>query len=229
MASPHDRTPTTAQLAVDGIKDYIRSNGLKPGDTMPTETELCAELGFSRSSVREAIRTLVALDIVEVRHGRGTFVSQARLSALVQGLIFRASLDSEGQFETLRYVVETRRAMDLSIGEEAARALDDATFEQLTELVDAMDAKREHNFADEDRQFHRVLLSVIDNPIIRELNDAFWQVHMEVIPLRGIAKPRDLGRTVRAHRAILEALRAGDMDAYRAAVNEHYQPLLEEL
>ncbi|MBK4145968.1 GntR family transcriptional regulator [Corynebacterium macginleyi] len=227
------RTPpsSTTQQAVEGIKRFIRDNSLSPGDTMPTEAELCAELGFSRSSVREAMRTLATLDIVEVRHGTGTFVSNASLTSLVQGLIFRATLDADENLETLRYVVETRQAMDLAIGREIARKLDTPTYEQLQALVTAMGEKQANaeNFADEDRRFHHILLSNIDNLIIRELYDALWQVHMNVIPLRQIQAPRDLIKTVQAHQDIINALRDNNLDAYKAAVYLHYEPILESL
>ena len=64
------RRSTTA----DQIKQLILTRGLRPGDPLPTEAELCDILEVSRSSVREAIRTLSTLDIVDVRHGHGTYV-----------------------------------------------------------------------------------------------------------------------------------------------------------
>ena len=61
-------TPMTqSSTAIAEIKNYILAKGLHPGDALPTESQLCTDLGVSRSSVREAVRTLVALDIVEVR------------------------------------------------------------------------------------------------------------------------------------------------------------------
>ena len=63
MASP----TTQAEATMAEIKNYILRSGLQMGDALPTESQLCTDLGVSRSSVREAVRTLVALDIVEVR------------------------------------------------------------------------------------------------------------------------------------------------------------------
>ena len=61
-------SPTTqAETTMTAIKDFILRTGLQTGDALPTESQLCTDLGVSRSSVREAVRTLVALDIVEVR------------------------------------------------------------------------------------------------------------------------------------------------------------------
>ena len=73
--------------AAAALKELIIERGLHPGDPMPTEAELMAELGVSRPTIREAVRTLVALDIPEVRHGTGPFVGQLSLRprAIVAG------------------------------------------------------------------------------------------------------------------------------------------------
>ncbi|MBB1585870.1 MAG: FadR family transcriptional regulator [Propionibacterium sp.] len=68
---------TRATETVERIKQFITTSGLQAGDCLPSESDLCDSLGVSRSSVREAVRTLSTLDIVEVQHGRGTFVGNA--------------------------------------------------------------------------------------------------------------------------------------------------------
>src|SRR5699024_7557803 len=103
--------------ATEAIKELILAEGLRPGDPMPTESSLCERLGISRSSVREAIRTLSSLDIVEVRHGHGTFVGGLSLAPLVHGLNFRARSDAHEDLRTLREVLEVRIALDLSVAE----------------------------------------------------------------------------------------------------------------
>src|SRR5690606_5758741 len=84
------------------IKGLILRSGLKPGDPIPTEAELCQVLGVSRSSVREAVRTLATLDIVEVRHGHGTVVGQMSLAPLVETLVFRGVLSPGADLDALR-------------------------------------------------------------------------------------------------------------------------------
>ena len=83
--------------AADEIKKLILTRNLKPGDLLPTEPELCETLDVSRSSVREAIRTLATLDIVDVRHGHGTYVGAMSLDPMVEALVFRGVLSPDQQ------------------------------------------------------------------------------------------------------------------------------------
>ena len=95
-ASLNEALTTQAATTINAIKDYILQTHLKPGDPLPTEAQLCADLGVSRSSVREAVRTLVALDIVQVRHGHGMFVGQVSMRPMIESLVQVRSSDGRG-------------------------------------------------------------------------------------------------------------------------------------
>lgn len=219
--------PNAATLAANGITDYIKQHQLNPGDPLPTEARLCEALNLSRSSVREAVRTLASLDIVEVRHGHGTFVGTLSLSPLVQGLVLRTTIDSANSFAHLREVVEVRIGLDLSMASELCRAFTPDDAEHLLALVDDMHDKHAsgQSFAEQDRAYHQRLNSLISNSLIRELCDAFWQIHMDVLPLMKVQMPGDIEKTIEAHAAIVHALQAGDQQRYRDKVLEHYAPL----
>ncbi|VEH06264.1 GntR family transcriptional regulator [Corynebacterium kutscheri] len=116
------RKATAAAKAFDGIVDYIRVKRLNPGDLLPAEQELCEIIGCSRSSIREAMRTLASLDIVEVRHGHGTYVSKMSLDPLIQGLILRVLLSTDSSLTALLDIVDLRAAIDHSLAEELAEA-----------------------------------------------------------------------------------------------------------
>ncbi len=221
--------PRKAQWStVEAIKGVILDRRLGPGDPLPTEAELCATLGVSRSSVREAMRTLASLDIVEVRHGRGTFVGRLSLSPLVSGLVFRSLLNAGGGFTSLREVVDFRIALDLGIAEELVELHRGRQHPELEELVEGMRQRtaRGESFAEEDQAFHTGLLAEIDNTLVRQLVGALWEVHTEVVPLLGIPQAEEIEHTVEAHAHMLTALEDGDIEAYREAVAEHYRPLI---
>lgn len=221
------RSKRAGGSVVGRIQDLILAEGLAPGDSMPTETALCERLEISRSSVREAMRTLVSLDIVEVRHGHGTFVGQLSLSPLVDGLLFRARLNDGNDLRALREVVEVRIALDLSVAEQLVEHYRGTANPELTGLVDEMRrlASQGEAFASVDAAFHGALLAPLPNGLLTQLAQAFWEIHTTAVPLLRIAPAEGILDTVNAHQAMLNALEAGDAAAYREAVIEHYRPL----
>lgn len=221
------RTKGAGSSAVERIQELILAEGLVPGDPMPTESALCERLETSRSSVREAMRTLASLDIVEVRHGHGTFVGQLSLAPLVNGLLFRARLDDGNDLRALREVVELRIAIDLSVADQLVDIYCGTVNPELESLVEEMRmlAAQGEPFPQADAAFHSTLFAGLPNGLVRQLAQAFWEIHTTAVPMLGLAPAEDILDTVEAHRAMLVALEAGDADAYRAAVHEHYRPL----
>ncbi|SPT53834.1 L-lactate utilization operon repressor [Actinomyces bovis] len=224
--------PTTqSSTAMAAIKDYIIKENLGPGDPLPTESQLCTKLGVSRSSVREAVRTLVALDIVDVRHGHGMFVGQVSMRPMVESLVFRGRLNPGDDFQALRDVVQVRELLDHALAPEVVAAWKGREEPVLDQVVAEMTslAATGSLFTEQDRTFHSMLLAPLENHLFRNLTDAFWSVHTLTVPLLGASTPENINRTALAHAQMLAAARAGDLDAYRAAVHEHYLPLKQVL
>lgn len=115
---------------------HSATNGLRPGDCLPGESDLCDSLGVSRSSLREAVRTLSTLEIVEVQDGRGTFVGNATLRPLVETLAFHMNMLSGKHQHALREVVEVRRGIDLGEAKQVCFTLRGTGDEELHQLVD---------------------------------------------------------------------------------------------
>lgn len=217
--------------ATEAIQELILAEGLRPGDPMPTEVELSTRLGAGRSTIREAIRTLSTLDIVEVRHGHGTYVGTLSLAPLVDGLVFRSRFDASENFRTLREVLQTRVALDLAVAEDLAVEFKGKQTPLLDELVETMTikAKAGESFAEEDRKFHLILMERVGNHLFGELVESFWRVQTEAQPHLGVAPGSDIIKTAKAHGTMLAAARAGDAEAYRKAVLDHYAPLTRAL
>lgn len=225
------REPLRLRQSIDAVKELIISRGLKPGDPLPTEAQLAELLDVSRANLREAIRTLATLDIIEVRHGTGMFVGEMSLRPLVEGLTFKGVVLPGRDFETLRHVVEVRLALDLAIAPQVVAHLTGQEASELSTVCREMAIKgeRKENFATEDREFHLQIASLIGNELYRQLVAAFWDVYTLVGPRLGVPTPRDMDDTVRAHQDMLDAARAGNLEAYREAVEAHYAPLLRVL
>src|SRR5699024_1228858 len=213
--------------ATEAIQELILAEGLRPGDPMPTEVELSTRLGAGRSTIREAIRTLYTLDIVEVRHGHGTYVGGLSLDPLVNGLVFRSRFDASENFRTLSEVLQTRIALDLAVADDLVAQFKGQQTPLLDELVEKMTTKANvgESFAEEDRHFHLVLMKHVGNRLFGELVESFWRVQAEVQPHLGVAPGSDIIETAKAHGTMIAAARAGDAGAYRQAVLDHYAPL----
>ncbi|WP_420176142.1 FadR/GntR family transcriptional regulator [Luteococcus sp. OSA5] len=225
------RTQATESVR-ERIKQYIVDHNLTPGASMPTELVLCEELGVSRSSIREAIRQLDALDIVDVQHGRGTFVGKVSLAPLVDSVTFRCTIDQRGAAQVLREIVDVRRALDAGQASAVVNALSQGHHQSLHDLADAMIAKSGagQEFSVEDRLFHTRLLDLTTgNVLARNLIAAFWDIHTHVIAEVDMPRPDELHQTAKAHKDMVEAAERGDEAAYLEAVNAHYAPLLNIL
>lgn len=210
----------------EAIKSYILQHGLGPGDPLPTEAELCSELGVSRSSVREALRKLEALSIVAVRQGRGTFVGDMSLMPMVETLILSTSISGGSSTASLANVVALRKYLDIGMAHDVVSACEGKKHKDLHAVIDIMveKAQRHERFLEEDSLFHTGILEIIHNEVATQLVSALWLAHMVVVPI--LEEDRDdLLLTALAHRSILESAEAGDIDGYREAISAHYRPL----
>lgn len=210
-----------------GIKDYILVHQLKPGDPLPTEAELCEAIGASRSSVREAVKTLSALDIVDVRHGHGTYVGRMSLAGLVESLAFRGLLSSEDDHLVLGQVVEVRQTLEQGLAAQMTSLVDDEQLRRLRSLATGMAeaAERGEDYLELDREFHLLLMEPLGNDLIQQLTGAFWEVQSIVTPTLGAEHRSALTLTAALHMAIVEAVEARDPAALREAVARHYDPI----
>lgn len=213
-------------LIVRDLKDHIREHGLRPGDALPSEAYLCEQFSCSRSALREAVRTLVALDIVEVRHGYGTFVAGMSLDPFINALVFRTVLNAADSVDALWQVIDARELLDHCLGGELIEVFTGRDAEELAALVRELGGhgRPGHAFDAAERDFHRALLARARNPLIRELGDAFRRIQAEAQRVLDLTLPVEVGEVSRAHARIVAALSAADPAAYREAVSSHYTP-----
>lgn len=215
-----------ATATVEAIEQYMLEQQLKPGDPLPTEAALCEQLGVSRSSVREALQQLQALDIVSVRQGRGAAVGEMSLRPLVRTLVLRSSLQGNG-LAPLREVVATRKILDLGLAREVVMAFAGRPHPELHAVVDKMVAAAEkgERFLDEDIEFHTGMLRELNNELVEQLTSSMWLVHMAAMPHLPEAGTESMLQTATAHREMLAAAESGDALGYLSAVEHHYAPL----
>lgn len=210
----------------DEISGLILSRGLKSGDPLPTETELVETLGVSRNSIREALKALQALDIVEIRHGYGTYVGRLSLDPLADGLTFRALHDIGRDLRSMEEILEVREALEGALIRRVAATVPEEDLAALDEVTKRMStrARAGETFAEEDREFHEVLYRSLNNALVTQLLRAFWDVFHRVNHRLGVTDP-DPMQTVRRHRAIVTALRKRDVARSERAMVEHFRNL----
>lgn len=215
---------------IERIKTYILEKNLRPGDLLPTENELIAAIGASRTSIREAIKNLSALDIVEVRHGHGSYVGRMSMNALVESLAFRGLLSTGTDGKVMTDLVNIRQMLEQGLSPLMIDTLDEVELANLRELAVRMRrlAMEGQPYVEEDRAFHIRLMNAIGNNLVSQLTEAFWQVQARVAPTLKV-EPADWLRTAEAHEAIVDAIAARDLERLQHAFATHYDPIRETI
>ncbi|QUX24950.1 MULTISPECIES: FadR/GntR family transcriptional regulator [Nocardiopsis] len=214
-----DRTPVT-QRAVERIKKMIASGEVGPGQRLPTERDLAARLDISRSSMREAIRSLTTLGVLEARHGAGVYVTALRPADLLETFSVLAEV-SRG--DTLLEVLQVRRMIEpAATALAAARATDD-DLRRIGTLLDRIDGApaTEAETVTADLDFHQAIVASTGNATLAAVSQG---LSSRTFNARVWAGHREAGFTDELredHRRIHEALLARDPDAARAAATVH--------
>ena len=147
--------------AITKIKDLIVEGEFAPGDRLPKETELAERLGLSRSSLREAVRALSLVGVLDARQGDGTYVTSLEPELLLAGTSFLGDLVTG---PTLLELCEVRRILEPAATALATPRLREEDFEALEESLERMDdADSTQAFIDADVDFHRVIVSACGN------------------------------------------------------------------
>ncbi|WP_328871274.1 FadR family transcriptional regulator [Streptomyces sp. NBC_00287] len=206
------------------VVQLILDRRLAPGAPLPTEAELMADLKVSRNSVREALKALQALDIVEIRHGYGTYVGHASMTPLVDGLTFRALARHAHDTGALAEILQVREVLEEGLIRRVATTLTEAELDRLEGVVARMDAAGRAGlpFDELDREFHELLYASLGNALVPQLLGAFWTVFRRVSGELGRPDQPAPEVTVRRHRDIVDALRARDIEGAQRAMAVHF-------
>lgn len=209
---------------IDGIKHMILEGELRPGERLPVEKVLAETLGVSRGSLREGVRALSILGVLDTRQGDGTYVTSLDVSRLLAPMGFVVDLQGEGR---AGHVHAMRRLLECEAARLAATRITDDALDRAEALL--AEAERildktpdEHERVIEiDIAFHRVIADHTDNPLLvgmiealasRTVRDRLWRSLRE----EGVDR-----RTHDEHVAILRALRDRDPEAARVRMANH--------
>ncbi|MFF7364521.1 FCD domain-containing protein [Streptomyces sp. NPDC008125] len=205
--------------AIEKIKGMIVSGALRPGDRLPKESELAADLGLSRNSLREAVRALSLIRILDVRQGDGTYVTSLDPQLLLEALSFVVDFHRD---DTVLEFLAVRRILEPAATAMAASRIGD---EELDALAAELDALGEEPSVEElvaaDLRFHRGIVQASGNTVLCSLLDGLSGPTTRARVWRGLTQEDALSRTLQEHRAILAALRDRDPEAARSWATVH--------
>ena len=224
LAADNSPTFTTSGNKVDevveSVLEGIRTGQLVAGDRIPTESELCKTTGISRTSVREALKRLEALTIVQIRRGDGTYISQPEDISYTMSMIFKMLLENVTWEEVLEY----REMLDFIVMRSAIAHATEQDVEQLRECHTKLEelsknTDKDHN--DEgyalDLEFHRIMAKSTRNRIIEDLYLSSYDIFGKIV-LENYRAGQTLDRTCVQHARMLEAIERRDtmLAAYAA-------------
>ncbi|MBN1146023.1 MAG: FadR family transcriptional regulator [Anaerolineales bacterium] len=201
------------------IKQYILDHDLKPGDPLPPEGQLVEDLGVGRSSVREAVKSLQSLGIIEVRQGNGLFVRELNFDPMLEIFTFGMRFDTRTVVELL----QIRIWLEAAVIGDAVKHIGKREIKQLEAVLgrwELRDQSRE-DFFRLDEEFHRILYSVLENETLMRLFDVFWVSFwgLEIDAIRD----SDPSAELESHRQLLAAVKTGDTDLARAQLLRHFE------
>lgn len=216
------RSGTATAAVVAHLEDVIFGGERDAGDALPSENELSAELGVSRLTVREAIRTLQARGLVEVSHGRRPVVAHPNAAPLHDFFSSAVRRDARGLLELL----DVRLAVEVHTAELAARH---ATRADISGLEAALHAMRdatddEHAFNAADIRFHAAIAAASGNRMLSLLVEGMEQPLQagRMHSVRGyLTGASDLRELVGPHEQIYEAIAARDAAEAAATMRRH--------
>jgi GntR family transcriptional repressor for pyruvate dehydrogenase complex len=206
------------EAVVEEIRQSIVSGEYAPGEFLPPQSELAAELDVGRSTVREAIQVLSTLGLTDSRPGKGTWVREDALRRVAHPVL----LDSElGDLKTMA-MYEARSVIEIGVTELASQRAAAGEVEEIWGALRAMEAALDDDerFVEADLEFHTAVAKASHNVLLYQ----FYQVSRGLLSetIAELIRPQEAKlASIRTQRAIAEAIEQGDIDAAREAAGEH--------
>jgi GntR family transcriptional repressor for pyruvate dehydrogenase complex len=205
--------------AIQRIRAMITSGDLRPGDRLPPEKELSDRLGLSRNSLREAVKALEVIRVLDVRRGDGTYVTSLEPRLLLEAMSFVVDLHTD---RSVLEIFGVRRILEPAAAALAARSMDPETVLRLDRLLDETDVDMPvEDLVAHDLAFHQTIVDASGNEYLSRLVESMSSGTVRARIWRGITQQGATGRTISEHRGILEALRRGDGKLAEALMLTH--------
>ena len=209
---------SAVDTVVRQIRALIADGGLKVGDSLPTERELCAQFSASRNTVREAMRILKAYGLVDVRPKIGATITDNRMSRAFELFSFNTM---EVSRETFRDVQAFRDLLEVGSVEQIFDRLEDRDLDDLHRINAKLAGDHDLQQASEiDFAFHVRLVSILDNAAIMDVYKVMKPVILRIMQ-KGKTRRTFKTETFSEHEGVLEALGARDRLGFQYRLRTH--------
>ncbi|MEW5978275.1 MAG: FadR/GntR family transcriptional regulator [Acidobacteriota bacterium] len=216
------RRPDTTTVIVERIKSLIESGAIQPGCKLPSERELSQMLGVSRPSLRQALKSLSMMGVLESRVADGNYIKLSPSSGLAESL----HLSILFQKTSLTQVIEARKVVELELAAMAART---ATPEQIQKLERIMGLQKVTTqsvevFNEHDTSFHIAIAEAAGNEVLLAVSKMLQRIASA--GRKRTAYRYDLNRTFGEHSELVKRIKAQDPEGAREAMRRHLDNVL---
>jgi DNA-binding FadR family transcriptional regulator len=220
------RGPSLSLSIQDYIKDYIVKNQLSAGNPLPSEGQIAEELGVSRSPVREAVKSLQSLGIIEARHGEGLFVREWNFDALLKTFNYGMRIHPK----TLADLYQIRVWLEMAIIGDVAKKISNSQIMELDILMLRWKQAVSLNdpYVSYDEAFHRTILSVVQNDALTKLFKVFWVAFENYGEVDLLMAPDPL-QVYQEHYDVLAAIKKRDPDLARKTLIQQFKGFKERI
>ena len=205
--------------AIGKIKSMITSGELGPGDRLPKEGDLAQRLGLSRNSLREAVKALSIIRVLDVRQGDGTYVTSLAPQLLLDTLGFVVDFHQD---DTVLEFLEIRRILEPAATALAAQRMNAEDVAKLQAVLDGLgDTLDVKALVANDLEFHRLVAVGSGNTVLCSLLEGLSGPTTRARIWRGVTQEGAVARTREQHQAIVDAIASGQPDLARSWATVH--------
>ena len=205
--------------AIDKIKEMIVSGELGPGNRLPKEADLADRLGLSRNSLREAVKALSLIHVLDVRQGDGTYVTSLEPRLLLDAISFVLEFHRD---DTVLEFLQVRRILEPAATAMAAQHMSDVEVEELRKILGMLDDNPTvEALVANDLEFHRKIAVGSGNTVLASLIDSLSGPTTRARIWRGLTQEGAVARTRDQHTAICEAIASRQPEVARSWATIH--------
>lgn len=211
------------EQVIEQIKEIIQNGELKCGDQLPSERDLCEQLHVSRTSVREALRSLEMLGIIECRQGEGNFIRESFEDSLLEPISITFMLHGSKTNE----ILELRKIIEPETAALAAKNISAAELQEIKELILLLNREDDsEKSAEIDKKIHYKIVRASGNGLVINVMYAVSNLvdrYIEAVVANLFQTPENKSIVKEQHEAVVRAIEAHDAAKAAAAMRKHLE------